>query len=180
MGRFSGMKNARRGFQSNAVRPGRYLVRIDEACAFNSPNKGEMVKMTLTVLLAEDGDHKQGEQVHVFHKRGSTATELQVFLGNIKTTLCSIFDIDKETEESMSEAEWEENAEKAFSEQNPQDSPLVGHVCLLTVALRDNRDKTGKYPTYSWSAYYEPKQIAEALSEEEIAKFFPNGFASAA
>ena len=167
---FGGIGKANRGFQSNPVRESRCLVRIDGLNLFEAPKKGIMGKVTCTVLACEEGDHRVGEVVHAFYKRGDNSVRHDIWLGNVKSMLCQLLGIDKDAEEAMSAEEWADNAAVAFDE----DSPLEGFVAVLTTVIKDNQAGTGKYASYGWSEQFDDDAIRDALSEDEIARFFPN------
>lgn len=167
---FKGMKDASRGYSSNAVREGRYLVRIDE-CSFFDTNNGEKWKNTLTVLAVEDGDHRVGEVINTFFKVGSGKIQLEIFQRNVKSFVAGVLDCADEDVD-----------EDAIDTVLGEDNPLKGHVTFLSVTMRQSRDKidekTGEkalYPVYSWSPAYTPEEIRSALGEEGVARFFPNG-----
>lgn len=167
MGAFSGLRDAARGFTSNPLRPGRYVARIDSCDSFEAEQKGLMWKNTLTILAVEDGDHKVGEQVHIFYKRGQYP---KVFLQNIKSFIAGVLDVgDDEV--------GEEEAETVLSDENP----LEGLVTVVTgrqQASRSNRDEDGnpfKYTVYGYSASLSPGEIGEAIGEGGVERFFPNG-----
>jgi len=167
MGAFSGLRDAARGFSSNPLRAGRYVARIDSCDSFEAKQKGLMWKNTLTILAVEDGDHKVGEQVHVFFKRGQYP---DVFLQNIKSFIAGVLAVnDSEV--------GEEEAEAVLSD----DSPVEGLVTVVTgrqQASKSSRDPDGnpfKYTVYSWGASLDDKEIVEAIGDEGVSRFFPNG-----
>lgn len=167
MGAFSGLRDAARGFSSNPLRPGRYVARIDSCDSFEAEQKGLMWKNTLTILAVEDGDHKVGEQVHVFYKKGQYP---KVFLQNIKGFMAGVLDV-------ADDEIGEEEAEQALSD----DSPMVGLVTVVTgrqQASKSSRDEDGnprKYTVYSWQPSLDDEEIVEAIGEEGVERFFPNG-----
>lgn len=167
MGAFSGLRDAARGFSSNPLRAGRYVARIDSCDSFEAEQKGLMWKNTLTILAVEDGDHKVGEQVHVFFKRGQYP---KVFLQNIKSFIAGVLDVgDDEV--------GEEEAEQVLSDQNPVEG-LVTVVTGRQQASKSSRDDDGnpfKYTVYSWGASLDDDEIVEAIGEEGVERFFPNG-----
>lgn len=167
---FKGMKDATRGYNSNPVREGRVLVRIDE-CSFFDTNNGEMWKNTLTVLAVEDGDHKPGDVVNTFWSVGSGQIRRDIFQRNVKAFVAGVLDCQDEDVD-------EESIDAVLG----NDNPLKGHVTLLTVNMRTSRDKvdekTGQpkmYPVLSWSPAYTVEEIREAIGDEGVSRFFPNG-----
>jgi hypothetical protein len=170
MGAFSGLRDAARGFSSNPLRPGRYVARIDGCDSFEAEQKGLMWKNTLTILAVEDGGeqpHKVGEQVHVFFKKGQFP---KVFLQNIKSFMAGVLDV-------ADEEIGEEEADAALSD----DSPMVGLVTVVAgrqQASKSSRDDDGnpfKYTVYSWSPSLTDEEIVEAIGQEGVERFFPNG-----
>jgi len=167
MGAFSGLRDAARGFSSNPLRAGRYVARIDSCDSFEAEQKGLMWKNTLTILAVEDGDHKVGEQVHVFFKRGQYP---KVFLQNIKSFIAGVLDV-------ADDEVGEEEAEQVLSDENPVEG-LVTVVTGRQQASKSSRDDDGnpfKYTVYSWGASLDDDEIVEAIGEEGVERFFPNG-----
>ena len=54
MGRFSGLDKATRGFASNRLREGKYVVRVDGCDYFPTEMYGDAWKNTLTSMLPFD------------------------------------------------------------------------------------------------------------------------------
>lgn len=171
MGAFSGLRDAARGFSSNPLRAGRYVARIDACDSFEAEQKGLMWKNTLTILAVEDGGespHKVGEQVHVFFKKGQYP---KLFLQNIKSFMAGVLDV----------ADDEIGEEEADSALDGDDSPMVGLVTVVTgrtQASRTAKDDDGnprKYVVYSWMPSLDDDEIVEAIGEENVERFFPNG-----
>ncbi len=167
MGVFSGLRDAARGFSSNPIRKGRYVARIDACDSFEAETKGLMWKNTLTILAVEEGDHKVGEQVHVFYSKGQYP---KLFLQNIKTFMAGVLDV-------ADDEIGEEEAETALSD----DSPMVGLVTVVTAreqASKTKKDDDGnprKYVVTSWQPSLDDEEILEAIGEEGVTRFFPNG-----
>ncbi len=167
MGAFSGLRDAARGFSSNYLRPGRYVVRIDACDSFDAEQKGKMWKNTLTILAVDEGDHKVGEEVHVFFTKGQYP---KLFLQNIKAFIAGVLDVNDDEV-------GEEEAEETLSE----DSPMLGLVTVVTArqqASKSKKDDNGeprKYTVYSWMPSMDDDEIVEAIGEEAVEKFFPNG-----
>lgn len=170
MGAFSGLRDAARGFSSNPLRAGRYIARIDSSDSFEAEQKGLMWKNTLTILAVEDGGespHKVGEQVHVFWKRGQYP---KVFLQNIKSFIAGVLDV-------SDDEVGEEEAEQVLSDDNPVEG-LVTVVTGRQQASRSSKDDNGnpfKYTVYSWGASLDDEEIVEAIGEDGVSRFFPNG-----
>ncbi len=173
MGAFSGMGSVARGYSSNFLRPGRYVVRIDSCETFEAGQaETRMWKNTLTILAVEDGGekpHKVGEQVHVMYTRLQKYPKM--FLQNVKGFLASVLDV---SDDEIGEDE----ALTAASE----DSPMKGLVTLVSgqsrnsKTSRDNDGNPTKYTVHSWSPSFDDDEIEAAIGEEGMAKFFPNGF----
>lgn len=167
MGAFSGLRDAARGFASNILRPGRYVARIDSCDSFEAEQKGRMWKNTLTILAVEEGDHKVGEQVHTFFKRGQYP---KVFLQNIKSFIAGVLDV-------ADDEVGEEEAEEVLGENNPLEG-LVTVVSGRKQASKSSKDEDGNpfmYTVYSWMPSLDEEEITEALAEGDMERFFPNG-----
>jgi len=168
MGAFAGMNDATRGYVSNYLRPGRYVARIDECASFEKEGVGRMWKTSLTILAVEDGDHKVGEQVQTFFKLDPRYPKM--FYGKIMGFIAGVLNVsDDEIGEEETEAVLGEN------------NPLEGLVTVVTAVASaskksKNEDGTPKmFTNYSWSASLDDDEIADAIGEEGIARFFPNG-----
>lgn len=168
MGAFKGFKEAKRGYQSNILTgEGKYLCRIDSV-GLHDTNNGELFKVTLTVLdIQGEGNYKPGEVVHVMH---GTAPGKQIFQGNVKRFLAGVMDVaDEEVGEADAEAACQDGG------------PMEGRVTMVRVKMSTAKEpdkKTGEYrqyTNYSWSPELSAEEITEALSEEALAEYFPNG-----
>ena len=170
---FAGMKDATRGYASNFVLPGRYLVQI-VGCDFFETRKGESWKNTLTVLAVEEGDHKPGETVHTFWRLKPGTEGKTVFQSNVKAFVAGVMDVPDEAVD-------EEAINMILNPAKGESNPLEGHVTLLTVSQRDHKTATDsdgkpvKYAVYSWSAAYSNAEIRDALNDDALARFFPSG-----
>ncbi len=167
MGAFTGLKDAKRGFQSNPLKAGKYVCRIDACDFFDTEQAGEMWKNTLTILAVEEGEHKVGEIVNTFFRVGAGKSTFQ---SNLKAFLAGVLDVD---DEAIDEA----SAMKATEE----NSPMRGLVTIVTARQRTSKkkvdDKTGEpveYTVYSWSACLNDAEIVAAIGDEAYAQFFPN------
>jgi hypothetical protein len=174
MGAFSGLKDASRGYQSNALQAGKYVARIDE-CAFFDSAKGEMWKNTLTILAIDPSTgptpHKVGEVVNTFFKVQTGAGGKNTFQGNLKAFLAGVLDV---ADDQIGEAE----AGEACGEKSPMKG-LVTVVTARRVVSQKTKDAvTGQpvsYVVYSWSPCLDAEQINAALSAEDLKRFFPSG-----
>ncbi len=173
MGAFDNFGKATRGFQSNPMKEGAYVVRIDE-CAFFPGRMGDIWKNTLTVLAVdragEDG-HSVGETINTFFTCKAGTEGRDMFQRKLKAFLAGVLDCEDE-------AIGKEEAEQASSEE----SPMVGLVTKVTMRLQASKssvDDDGnpvKYPVYSWEPSYDGDAVEALLGEEGMEKFFPNGF----
>lgn len=167
MGAFAGMNDATRGYTSNFLRPGRYVVRIDGSDSFEKEGVGRMWKNTLTVLAVEDGDHKVGEEVHTFFKLDPRYPKM--FYGKIMAFIAGVLDV---SDDEVGETE----TEQVLSDENP----LLGLVTVVTAreTVSKKPDEQGnprKFTNYSWSPSLTDEEIVAAIGEEGVARFFPNG-----
>jgi len=167
MGAFTGLKDARRGFNSNKLRAGEYLVRIDKCEFFDTKMSGEKWKNTLTVVGTISGDHKVGEVAHVIF---SMANGQMVFQSNLKGFLAGVLGVSDE-----------EIDEPSATIARSEDSPLYGMVTRVIATQRTSRDKKDKdgnpttYVVYNWSPAFTPEEITSAIGDEAVKRFFPNG-----
>jgi len=168
MGMFSGMGSATRGYQSNVLKEGEYLVRIDSCEHFEAKNKGEGFKTTLTILNVLSGtNHRPGEVVNtVWLKKG----EVQMWLGNIKGFIAGCLGVeDARVDETVA------------TEVAGPNNPLKGQVTKVKAITRVSKkkdEKTGEffnYTLYSWSAVLTPDELRAALPAEDLQRFFPSG-----
>lgn len=172
MGAFTGLRDAKRGFASNPLQPGKVVVRIDRCEMFDS-DKGEFWKNTLTVLAVSDGPHKVGEVVHTFFKYTNTAEMREVFQRNLKAFIANVLDVDDElVDESV--------AKKILDEGEKSD--MIGLVTVVTARSRTSKkskdEKTGEpfeYTVYSWEPSLDEAAIKDAIGEAAYKQFFPNG-----
>lgn len=175
MGAFSGLKDAKRGFNSNPMREGEYVVRID-ACEFfecktRSGGDAEMWKNTLTILAVNRGDdpHRVGEIVHTFFKCGD-GTPKETFQANLKGFIAGVMD---QSDEAVDE--------NAASEVLGKNNPLCGLVTVVKASTRASKKKRDEknnpftYMVYSWSPTLSKDAIVEAIGEEGVRTHFPNG-----
>lgn len=168
MGAFAGMNEATRGYVSNYVLPGRYVVRIDECVDFEKEGVGKMWKNSLTVLAVQEGTHKIGEQVQTFFKFDQRYPKM--FFGKIMAFIAGVMGV---TDEEVNE----EETEQVLSE----DNPLEGLVTILIATAsaskkQKNEDGTPKmFTNYSWSEALDEDEILAAIGEEGVERFFPNG-----
>lgn len=165
MGRFQGLDKATRGFASNRLREGTYVVRVDECSYFNTEMYGESWKNSLTVLGVIVGDHEVGEEV---------ATTFRQRNKSFNSNLCGFLaGITGANDEDVTEA----HAEAALAD----NSPVKGLVCIVKAVKRTHRTAKNddgtpvEYFVYTWEQAMSPDQIREAIGEEAVARFFPNG-----
>ena len=171
MGTFSGMKDAKRGYTSNRLTEGDYVVRVDRCDHFEAEAAGEGFKITLTVLAAERGSHKEGEATTVtyFLKPGALGGKKQWF-GNIKSFIAVVMNV---SDEVIDEA--------AVVRTLDPEQVLAGTVCRVKSTSRLSKTSKGKDGTpneffmYSWAPALENEEILQTLGEERVKRFFPNG-----
>lgn len=176
MGAFTGMKDAKRGFASNPLREGKYVVRIDGCEFFESRKGAEFWKNTLTILAVSDGDHKVGEVVNTFFKCGD-GTEKQTFQSNLKSFIAGVMAAE---DAEIDEASINEILGKDAAGQ-PCPNPLAGLVTVVTArkraskSKRDDKGQPFEYTVYGWEPSLLNEEIKDAIGEEAVARFFPNG-----
>jgi hypothetical protein len=168
MSAFSGIKDAKRGFQSKPCKDGQYVLRIDGNDFFDTNQAGEMWKITGTILSVIDGDHKVGEVVHIFFRVNAGK---QTFQQNLKAYLAGVLDVDDELID-------EPATQKALGD----DSPMNGLVTIVTGRRRTSKkkldEKTGQpveYTVYAWTPSLSSDEIEAAIGEDGVKRFFPNG-----
>lgn len=173
MGRFAGLDEATRGFNSNPLKQGEFIVRIEGCYYFKSDTKGVMWKNDLTILAVIDGEHRVGEEVQTFFKRGDTAIKEKMFQQNLKGFLAGVTG-------AADEDCGDDDAELACAEDQSQ-NPLRGYVCRVIGHPRPHKTQKNDdgtpvvYTTYTWHKAMTPDEIREVLDAETIARFFPNG-----
>lgn len=169
MGAFSGLKSASRGYNSNTVREDcELVVRIDECSFFDTEASGEKWKNSLTILAVVSGEgFRVGETVHTFF---NVSAGKQVFQRNLKGFLAGVLDV---TDDEIGEDE----AKVAVSEE----SPMKGLVTVLRCRMKTSqktKDDDGNpvnYPVYAWTPCLDSEAILDAIGEEAVERFFPNG-----
>lgn len=165
MSRFAGLNGAKRGFSSNALTEGEYVIRIDKCDFFPTEMYGDTWKNTLTVLGVVRGSHAVGEEVNTsFRARNkSFASNLCGFLAGVTGS----------SDEDITDA----SGEEALAE----NSPINGLVCVVKARKRTHKSATNEdgspvtYHVYEWERAMSPDQIKDMLPDEVIAKYFPNG-----
>lgn len=166
MGSFQGMSSARRGFASNRLVEGDYVVRIDKCEHFEARQTGEKYKVTLTILAVTTGRHKEGEVVTTTFSRNHG---LDVYLGNIKGFIAGVLG---QPDEAVGENETLKTLEP--------DGPMNGLVCRVRAMEREGKkaDEKGNkyvYSVYTWSPCLTPGEIRSTIGEERVKRFFPSG-----
>lgn len=173
MGAFSGMKDAKRGFASNPLRPGKYVVRID-ACDFFKSDNGEYWKNTLTILAVDQGDHKVGEVVNTFFKFKDTAEGRTIFQQNLKSFMAGIL-----------ACEDEQIDESAAKRASGEEQTMRGMITVVSGVMRTSKNKVyedgpqkgqpKQYPVFSWAPSLDAEETLAAIGAENYKKFFPSG-----
>lgn len=172
MGIFAGMAGATRGFASNKLTVGDYVVRIDKCDLFKTDISGNCYKITLSILAALDGPHKAGEVVTVTF--GDKRITEKQWLGNIKGFIAGVMNVD---DSQIGEAETMQTLDA------PQGNGVMnGTVCRVRALERPSKSardqKTGEafsYSVYSWFPALTNEEIVQAIGEEGVKRFFPNG-----
>lgn len=168
MGAFSGLNDAKRSFNSNWLKPGKFVVRIDSCESFEAEQKGRMWKNNLTILAVDHGDHRVGEAVQTFWKKGEFP---KVFFSNIRTFVADLLGVDFEEVT-------EQVVERIAAEEGGNLRGLVAVVTGLERAQKNRRQEDGSpamFTHYSWSPALSDEEIMAAIGEEGVARFFPNG-----
>lgn len=180
MGLFSGMKDAQRGFASNKLTEGDYIVRVDRCDTFKTDISGNCYKITLTILAVLDGPHKVGETATVTF--GDKRVTEKQWLGNIKGFIAGVMNLDDSkvgNDETMRTlAEFKNDRGDVVQGENV----LGGTVCRVRAIQRASKNskdqKTGEafsYSVYSWAPALADAEIVQAIGEEGVKRFFPNG-----
>lgn len=166
------MAGATRGFASNKLTEGDYIVRVDKCDAFKTDISGNCYKITLTILAAIDGPHKEGEIVTVTH--GDKRITEKQWLGNIKAFIAGVMAVE---DAKVGE---DETIQTLDASQGGQ-SVLNGTVCrvkAISRASKKSKDEQGNpydYSVYSWFPSLSDDEIKQALGEERVKRHFPNG-----
>lgn len=179
MGIFSGMKGAARGFASNKLTEGDYIARIDKCDLFKTDISGNCYKITLTILAVLDGPHRIGEAVTV-NFPDKRVTEKQ-WLGNIKGFIAGVMNVADEAigndETYQTLAEFRDDSGKMVQGENV----LGGTVCRVKAIQRSSKSSKNdngdpfSYSVYSWFPALTEAEIKQAIGEEGVKRFFPNG-----
>ena len=172
MGLFSGMQGATRGFASNKLTLGDYIVRVDGCDLFKTDISGNCFKITLSILAVLDGPHKVGEVVTVTF--GDKRITEKQWLGNIKGFIAGVMNVD---DSNIGEAETMKTLSPPTG--NGVMNGTVCRVRALQRASKTARDqKTGEafeYSVYSWFPALSDAEIVQAIGEEGVKRFFPSG-----
>ena len=173
MSLFSGMKGAKRNFQSAKLIEGDYFVRIDNCETFETDISGNCYKILLTILAVNDGTHKEGEVLTVVYGEKSAQTKANWY-GNIKGFIATVMGV---ADDAVGEAETVATLTKELGGQNV----LGGTVCRVKAMRRvskKNRDEKGnprEFTVYNWGLALSSEEIPGVLGEERVKRFFPNG-----
>ena len=181
MGTFSGMKDAKRGYTSNRLTEGDYIVRVDRCDHFVADTAGEGYKITLSILGVNGGSHKEGEVATAtyFLRPGAKGGKKQWF-GNIKSFIAVVMGVDDEVIDEAAVlrtcAEFQDGSKTVAGE-----NKLGGTVCRVRSSQRLSKstkrdDGTPQeFYVYTWSPAMEDEEIVQTLGEERLKRFFPNG-----
>jgi hypothetical protein len=166
------MADATRGFASNFLTPGRYVARIEDCVSFEREGKGRMWKTTLTILaidtMEQDNAHKVGDEVHVFYKYDPRYPKM--FFGKIMGFIAGVMDV-------PDDAIGEEETNEVLSDDNPMRGMVTVVTARNSVSTKSkNEDGTPKvFTNYSWAPRLSDEEIVEAIGEDGVERFFPNG-----
>lgn len=166
MGTFSGMAGAKRGFVSNPLKDGDYVVRIDKCSHFEAKQTGEKFKVDVTILAVNRGSMKEGEVASVTY---SKQHGLDLFLGNIKGFIAGVMNV-------PDDAVGENETLQCLEPQNI----LAGTVARVRADARaskkkDERGENFSYQVYTWHPSLDKAEIEKALGPDRVKKHFPNG-----
>jgi hypothetical protein len=182
MGMFQGMKDAKRGFQSNKLREGDYVVRIDRCDHITGDRAGDGFKITCTVLAVNAGDHHEGEVASVTYWKGSGKAAADQWLSNIKGFIGRVMGVtDDQIDEGATLQTLAEVYDEATRQTKPGQNVLGGTVARVTAQQRfskSRRDESGNavaYNLYGWNLALTPEEIESTLGAERTARFFPSG-----
>jgi len=180
MGLFSGMKDAQRGFASNKLTEGDYIVRIDKCDLFRTDISGNCFKITLTILAVSDGPHKVGEVATV--NFGDKRITQKQWLGNIKGFIANVMNV---ADEAVGEKETLQTCDSFLNDAGQiqkGENVLGGTVCRVKAIVRASKSardpKTGEafdYSVYVWSPSLTNEEIVQAIGAEGVKRFFPSG-----
>lgn len=172
------MKDAKRGYSSNKLGAGDYIARVDRCDLFETDVMGECFKITLTLLATINGAHKEGEVVTVIF--GSKSGTKKQWFGNIKGFIATVMgqadDAIDEGATVRTLAEFEKDGKLVAGE-----NVLGGTVCRVRstprVSKKSKNDdgSSREYFVYSWAPAMENEEIRQALGDERVTRFFPNG-----
>jgi hypothetical protein len=165
------MKDAKRGYTSNRLTEGDYVARVDRCDHFEAEAAGEGFKITLTVLAADRGKHKEGEAVTAtyFLRPGSKGGKKQWF-GNIKSFIAVVMNVEDELID-----------EAAVVRTLDPEQALAGTVCRvksterLSKSTKKDDGTPNEFYVYSWAPAMENGEILQTLGDERVKRFFPTG-----
>lgn len=163
MGIFDDIKDAKASMDSDYVRPGEYLFRIDGAKRDKSRKGDEFACLEMTCVHVFDDNNGAG------HRVGNTPTHMLMakhdsFLGNIKAMISSIMDCDPEEIGP-------EQAQTVFSGVSTPLKGLVVHVLATNIKTKKNTDFT----RVGYKGTVSGEQLKGILSQEVIELHFPQG-----
>lgn len=167
MGAFSGMKDAKRGYNSNPLTEGDYVARIDRCDFFEAQQNGEFYKITLTILAVGSGPHKEGEVVNILYGRKHGNTQ---FLQNVKSFIAGVMNV----EDGLID-------EAATMRTLDPEQVLAGLVIQVKASRRNSKKSKREdgtpfeYSVYTYSPTLSDEDIKQTLGEARVKRFFPNG-----
>lgn len=158
-GKSTGKKNA------NYIRPGHFLMRINQ-CKTDENRKKEpfaAVEGTVICILDSDTEHRLGEDVTFLIKKASDyfEDEMVSFLG-----AATGMDVKSETDE---------NKEQALAAIFESDNPLSGTVLEVFAKNIVLKESGRDFTQITWRGEVEPHRLKDILSDEELDRFYPGG-----
>lgn len=175
-GLFAGIGSARTLHDKNYMRPGRYLVRIDDSSSFGTQRNGDAFKVGMTVLFVLDdpkgNGHRAGEPVSWMVTNGRYP---DAFLPAVKTAVSTIANFDPA---SLTEQQWQDAIAQVIG---PQQS-LAGYCAEILCREKPKKEQIPGQPlqmttTVSWTRFV-PGEEVEAILNQNPAQcklLYPNG-----
>lgn len=172
---FTGVEEAKASTDSNYVRAGHYLARIDRVKADKTrpPAMRPFVAVEMSCLHAfADGElslQHNGEEwvgVNKWHRPGEGFTDMKMadqdpFLGNMKALIAGVMGVDPN-----------QVTEQDCKDVCKADQPLAGMV--IEIRARDIVTKNGKpFTKVTYVREYPAETLQDVLSEDILNAFFP-------
>lgn len=160
MGLFQKIKDARASFQSNYVRPGHYIARIERVKQAKTRKDEDFIAIEMKCIVVIDNDsgrgHKVGEDMsHLLMAKNDSS------IGNFKRFVMNVM-----------EASEEEVTEEACEHIVSDNQPLCG--LFAEVFAKEIVTKKGTPFTRIDYKRAVPKEDVKRLMSEEAKRLFPN------